>query len=89
MGHAASRLPVAVLAVLKAGAGYVPLDPDYPGAPAGHGRGQRYRLLLGEAALLRVTPTPVATLALDQPLAQLAGQDDDPAWSGLVDSLAM
>ncbi|MDU9404949.1 amino acid adenylation domain-containing protein [Pseudomonas sp. zfem004] len=84
------ELPVAVLAVLKAGAGYVPLDPDYPQERLqAMVEDSGISLLLGEAALLRGhADSGVATLALDQPLAQLAGQDDDPAWSGLADSLA-
>ncbi|QXH49541.1 amino acid adenylation domain-containing protein [Pseudomonas fakonensis] len=84
------ELPVAVLAVLKAGAGYVPLDPDYPQERLqAMVEDSGISLLLGEAALLRAhADAGVATLALDQPLAQLVGQDNDPAWSGLVDSLA-
>ncbi|GAA2266749.1 hypothetical protein GCM10010232_68900 [Streptomyces amakusaensis] len=83
------ELVVAVLAVLKTGAGYLPVDPEYPG--------DRIRLLLTDArpaALLTVRDTPAATtlgtlagtapptLRLDDPatLADLARQPDtDPA----------
>lgn len=84
------ELPIAVLAVLKAGAGYVPLDPDYPeerlqAMVADSG----ISLLLGEAALLRDhTAAGGATLALDECLTQSPEHIADPAWSGLMDSLA-
>ena len=44
------ELVVAILAVLKAGAAYVPLDPDYPGA--------RIAFMLQDARLIVVMGSP-------------------------------
>ena len=66
-------LPAALLGVLKAGAGYVPLAPDYPQsrrafmlADAG------VRLVVTQAALLRQVPGGIQTLCLDTDAAQIA-----------------
>ncbi|GLF92746.1 non-ribosomal peptide synthetase [Streptomyces yaizuensis] len=67
-------LVVAVLAVLKSGAAYVPLDPAHPPA--------RLRLLLDGSAPVALVGTPAATGALDWPGPVLdpgdTGTDPDP-----------
>ncbi|XUM21533.1 amino acid adenylation domain-containing protein [Bradyrhizobium oligotrophicum S58] len=71
IGIALSRGPeliVAILAVLKAGHAYVPLDPAYPA--------ERLRVMAGDARL-RLVLTDGSTAALPDDLAQL--RLDDPA----------
>ncbi|MFD9128552.1 amino acid adenylation domain-containing protein [Kitasatospora sp. NPDC059571] len=76
------RAAVALLAVLKAGAGYLPVDPEYPA--------ERIAFVLADAApalvlttaevLGTLPPTDVPTLVLDDPAtaAALDGQPDGP-----------
>ncbi|MHB2053507.1 amino acid adenylation domain-containing protein [Pseudomonas sp. VEM90] len=84
------ELPVALLAVLKAGAAYVPLDPDYP----------RQRLeyllddcamgvLLTQASLVDVLPGHLAAQALLLDRLDLAGYPEHPPQAALAgDNLA-
>ncbi|WP_353328748.1 amino acid adenylation domain-containing protein, partial [Chitiniphilus shinanonensis] len=74
------ELVVALLAVLKAGAAYLPLDPDYPaGRLAYMVEDSAPALLLTHGALAgRLPPAATTLLALDT--LDLAGErDDDPA----------
>ncbi|WP_422404059.1 amino acid adenylation domain-containing protein, partial [Pseudomonas sp. GZD-209] len=73
---------VAVLAVLKAGAAYVPLDPQYPAERLQCMiEDSGLRLLLSQTALLPRLPVPAAVqvLCLDQ---DQAWRDSDPAPLG-------
>ena len=76
--------PVALLAILKAGAAYVPLDPAYPQAHLGFTlRDSRAVQVLAHRALLpRLADTPAPVLCLDDAdgLAILTGGDASPPW---------
>ena len=68
-----AQMPAALLGVLKAGAGYVPLDPAYPQsrrnfmlADAG------VRLVVTQASLLGQVPSSVETLCLDADAPEIA-----------------
>nr|BAV56271.1 lesB [Lysobacter sp. RH2180-5] len=65
-----SALPVAMLAALKAGAAYLPLDPNYPAA--------RLRAMLADAR-------PALVLATRASAAALAGDDAQAPWLALDD----
>ncbi|MEU7717517.1 amino acid adenylation domain-containing protein [Streptomyces tibetensis] len=76
-----TRLPVALLAVLKTGAGYLPVDPSYPG--------DRIRFMLRDAApVLLLTDdtdhvgTQVPVLGFDEPEAPEETADGTPALAG-------
>ena len=84
VGLALARSPdmmVALLAVLKAGGAYLPLDPDYPDDRLAHMlRDSATKLVLTESALLkRFAPvfrdTGVEALRLDEPQQWRAGDD--------------
>ncbi|CAN7202561.1 amino acid adenylation domain-containing protein [Bradyrhizobium sp. LjRoot220] len=84
VGLALTRSPdmmVALLAVLKAGGAYLPLDPDYPDDRLAHMlRDSATRLVLSERALLqRLAPvlreTGIEALRLDEPQQWRAGDD--------------
>ncbi|WP_248920520.1 non-ribosomal peptide synthetase [Pseudomonas entomophila] len=83
-----AELVVAVLAVLKAGAGYVPLDPDYPQERLlAMVEDSAIGLLLGgQDQVRRFAACPVPALDLDAPLEHT--DETDLPWTGLVDSLA-
>ncbi|MCX5206934.1 amino acid adenylation domain-containing protein [Streptomyces sp. NBC_00237] len=75
------QLVVAVLAVLKSGAGYVPIDPEYPAERIGH-------VLEDSRPVLVLTEADVAD-RLDRLPSQAAGTPvlvlDDPATDALID----
>ncbi|MBR1230344.1 amino acid adenylation domain-containing protein [Bradyrhizobium sp. AUGA SZCCT0176] len=84
VGLALARSPdmmVALLAVLKAGGAYLPLDPDYPGDRLAHMlRDSATKLVLTESALLKrfapvLRDTGVEALRLDEPQQWRAGDD--------------
>lgn len=80
-------LVVAVLAVLKAGSAYVPLDPAYPGEwLAFMLRDSEARLLLTESPLLaRLPDDRPATICLDSDREFLAGASADNSDSAVAD----
>ncbi|MGC1330025.1 amino acid adenylation domain-containing protein, partial [Pseudomonas sp.] len=70
-------LLVALLAVLKAGAAYVPLDPEFPAERLGHMLGDSgARLLLTQQHLLGELPTHDNVWCLDRDQALWADEDD-------------
>ncbi|MBR1143100.1 non-ribosomal peptide synthetase [Bradyrhizobium sp. AUGA SZCCT0431] len=84
VGLALARSPdmmVALLAVLKAGGAYLPLDPDYPDDRLAHMlRDSATKLVLTESALLKrfapvLRDTGVEALRLDEPQQWRAGDD--------------
>ncbi|KTF30200.1 non-ribosomal peptide synthetase, partial [Xanthomonas translucens] len=68
---------VAVLATLKAGAAYVPLDPTYPAER------QAYMLQDCQARVLLTTPAASAALAVPADLMLVHADAAQPAWHGL------
>lgn len=90
LAERSAELMVALLAILKAGGVYVPLDADYPAARVQqmlHGAG--LSLLLGQAALLACCerPAELATLAIDGS-AGTEGCEQGPALALHADHLA-
>ncbi|HEX6913205.1 MAG TPA: AMP-binding protein, partial [Longimicrobium sp.] len=70
------EMVVGLLAVLKAGGGYVPLDPGYPE--------ERIRYTLGDAApTLLLTQAALRDRFADLDLPLLALDEDESAWAGL------
>jgi amino acid adenylation domain-containing protein/non-ribosomal peptide synthase protein (TIGR01720 family) len=84
------ELIVGLLAVLKAGAAYLPLDPAYPQ--------ERLRLMIGESgatvlltrqALAELLPSEATLICLDRDWPQIERNDDSPPASGVTaDDLA-
>jgi amino acid adenylation domain-containing protein/non-ribosomal peptide synthase protein (TIGR01720 family) len=64
--HRSAELAVAVLAVLKAGAAYLPVDPEYPAARIG------FMIAEARPVLLVTTPQAAARLPADGPAAASA-----------------
>ncbi|PYC87631.1 non-ribosomal peptide synthetase [Streptomyces tateyamensis] len=64
-----ARLPVALLAVLRAGGAYLPLDPDYPAERLAHMLGDS-----GAAALLTDDGAPLPGVPFDGPVLALDGE---------------
>jgi amino acid adenylation domain-containing protein len=78
-------LIVAILAVLKAGAAYVPLDPSFPAARMEAILGDAKPVaVLSHAALAGVLPEGTQPWLLDEMGGQLAGQPDTAPPAGLV-----
>ncbi|MFG3226583.1 amino acid adenylation domain-containing protein [Kitasatospora sp. NPDC048194] len=78
-----AQLVVALLAVLKSGAAYLPVDPRYPAGRIAHmlGDARPVQVLTAEGVALPGLPEGVVPLALDAPesVAELAGhRDTDP-----------
>ncbi|WP_186062490.1 non-ribosomal peptide synthetase [Burkholderia gladioli] len=84
------ELIVAMLGILKAGAAYVPLDPDYPAERlAWILEDSRCPLVLTHGALVDRLPPANLTLCLDELAAQLAAQPaEEPADSAAPGNLA-
>jgi amino acid adenylation domain-containing protein len=77
------RLVVALYAVWKAGAAYVPMDPSYPlNRTQAMADDAAVRLIVGESTLRNVTPTAPNNLLLDEVWDSLASQDDSPVEVG-------
>ena len=84
-------LVVAVLATLKVGAAYVPLDPGYPAERLGYMmEDSGLRLLLSHQALAKRLPVPagVVCVALDQPDGFANVADQDLAVRAMAEQLA-
>jgi amino acid adenylation domain-containing protein len=84
-----TQMLVAVLAVLKAGAAYLPIDPNYPAERIQYMlEDAAPRILLTQQALLSSLPgTRTCVIALDERLSLLEGysaEDNPPARIGLV-----
>jgi amino acid adenylation domain-containing protein len=80
-------LPIAMLGILKAGGGYVPIDPDYPAARARFmAQDSRMRVIVTDAAhagaMAALVPSVVDFTALDDEA------DDDPPPAAAPTSLA-
>ncbi|MCH7345980.1 amino acid adenylation domain-containing protein, partial [Pelomonas sp. CA6] len=71
-------LVVAILAVLKSGAGYVPLDPAYPA--------QRLAFVLRDCAPVAVLTEAGTADLLDPAVPRLLLDAVDPPWAALADS---
>lgn len=71
--------PLAILAVLKAGAAYIPLDSSYPEDRIEHMLSNaQARVVLGESGLAdKINDKAVTTLMMDQPSAELEQQPGD------------
>ncbi|WP_281290793.1 amino acid adenylation domain-containing protein, partial [Streptomyces sedi] len=70
------RLGVALLAVLKAGAGYLPLDPDFPAERLSHMISDARPLLLITTSDVRMDAGDVERLLLDDPTVTAAPEAD-------------
>jgi len=84
-------LMIAVLAVLKAGGGYVPMDPDYPPERLAYmiGDAQTPVLLTHTSLLERLPQSPARPICLDREAAALdALPDTDPQVAVAPDNLA-
>ncbi|MEW2165596.1 non-ribosomal peptide synthase/polyketide synthase [Streptomyces sp. NPDC007084] len=77
-----AELPVVLWAVLKSGAGYLPVDPGYPA--------ERIRLMLSDArpALVVATPETAAALPADCDPLIIGGPDDATAAAAAARSAA-
>ncbi|HEV2736536.1 MAG TPA: amino acid adenylation domain-containing protein, partial [Longimicrobiaceae bacterium] len=64
------EMPAAVLGVLEAGAGYVPLDPDYPA--------ERLRYVLADAGITLVVATAAGAAALPEFGGEIVAVDGTP-----------
>ena len=79
-------LPASMLAVLAAGAAYVPLDPDYPAARLDYVMGDAgLAAVLASAATHRLVPAGLPVVRLDAPAAEVpkapARLDRPGAWT--------
>ncbi|TFF33794.1 non-ribosomal peptide synthetase, partial [Pseudomonas sp. RIT623] len=82
------ELVVGLLAILKAGAAYVPLDPDYPAERVGYMlQDSGAQLLLTQRRLAAMWPSGLATLCLDE-LALDGYPEQPPQLNLLADNLA-
>ncbi|MCP2166912.1 non-ribosomal peptide synthetase [Goodfellowiella coeruleoviolacea] len=85
-------LPTALLAILKAGAAYVPLDPEHPADRLAYLTGDAgCALVLTTAGLAARLPEEVLPICLDEPAVRAAVDaqpDTDPAAGPRPDSLA-
>ncbi|WP_412538001.1 amino acid adenylation domain-containing protein [Longispora sp. K20-0274] len=72
--HRSAELPVALLGVLKAGAAYLPLDPEYPS--------DRLAFMLGDAAAPVVLTQQALRADLPATDAVVLDLDDPAEWSG-------
>ncbi|WP_405163065.1 amino acid adenylation domain-containing protein [Nocardia sp. NBC_01499] len=82
-----AELVIAILAVLKAGGAYLPIDPEFPGARLEFVlRDAEPLLILTDARTVSMLPdTEIPRLTVEE---MTAGRDDDPARNTLPDSLA-
>ncbi|MFP8833726.1 amino acid adenylation domain-containing protein [Hydrogenophaga sp. XSHU_21] len=73
-------LLVAMLAVIKSGAAYVPLDPGHPPQRIGHQIDDAGLSLLITTATIAVklSPGPVVTLLMDEESQEVAAESDEP-----------
>ncbi|RMQ47757.1 Amino acid adenylation [Pseudomonas cichorii] len=80
-----ARMVVGLLGILKAGAAYVPLDPDYPAQRIAYMlEDSTPSVLLSEQSVLeRVPQLSIPLVLLDEPL---AGRDDNPSIAELRSS---
>jgi amino acid adenylation domain-containing protein len=73
------QLPVVLLAVLKCGAAYVPMDPNYPPARlAMMAEDAAVKLVITQAAVASAAPAVERTLRLDGMAAELASEPATP-----------
>ncbi|HEX2094170.1 MAG TPA: condensation domain-containing protein, partial [Longimicrobiaceae bacterium] len=84
------ELPTALLAVLKAGGVYTPLDPSHPPERLAHiARDAGVRVLVTTADLAPTAPAEVHTVRLDTDAERIAARPSTPPQSGIApESLA-
>ncbi|MFI6044202.1 amino acid adenylation domain-containing protein [Nocardia sp. NPDC051321] len=82
-----AELVIAILAVLKAGGAYLPIDPEFPGARLEFVlRDAEPLLILTDARTISMLPdTEIPRLSIEE---IAAGRDDDPVRNALPDNLA-
>jgi len=81
------ELVVSVLGILKAGAAYVPLDPENPGERLGYMMGDAgVKLVLSEGELVKRLPEPVGAevVSLEEVREEIAAQGRENVESGVV-----
>ncbi|HEY4395994.1 MAG TPA: amino acid adenylation domain-containing protein [Polyangia bacterium] len=73
------QLPIALLAVLKCGAAYVPMDPGYPAARlAMMAEDARVRIVVTETAAASAAPPVETLIRLDSLAGELGAEPDEP-----------
>ncbi|WP_265569111.1 non-ribosomal peptide synthetase [Streptomyces hygroscopicus] len=80
-------LVVALLAVVKAGGAYLPIDPEYPAERVGFVLSDAgVSLVVSHSAVAEVVPAGVSVVAVDEPsvVEELAGVDGSPLGVGVA-----